>query len=91
MVSQNSQPTSSFHHRHPTNIITREWGIVFIAAIVFFLGSESYKYMKRAFFRRKDAKKGKEDYTQDVEERVFQRYMTESSMASEPEKGSEKV
>jgi hypothetical protein len=48
--------------------------------------------MKRAFFRRHDAKKGKEDYAQgDVEERVFQRYMTESSMASEPEKGSEKV
>ena len=74
------------------NIITREWGIVFIAAIVFFLGSELYKYMKRAFFRRHDAKKGREDYAQgDVEERVFQRYMTESSMASEPEKGSEKV
>jgi Na+-exporting ATPase len=69
----------------------REWGIVFIAAIVFFLGSESYKYLKRVFFRRRDAKKGKEDYAQDVEERVFQRYMTESSMASEPEKGSEKV
>jgi len=71
--------------------ISWEWGIVFIAAIVFFLGSESYKYMKRVFFRRRDAKKGKEDYAQDVEERVFQRYMTESSMASEPEKGSEKV
>lgn len=58
---------------------------------MFFLGSESYKYLKRVFFRRLDAKKGKEDYSQDVEERVFQRYMTESSMASEPEKGMEKV
>lgn len=38
--------------------------------------------MKRVFFRRRDAKKGKEDYSQDVEDRVFQRYMTESSMAS---------
>lgn len=49
---------------------------------MFFLGTESYKYMKRVFFRRQDAKKGKEDYSQDVEDRVFQRYMTESSMAS---------
>lgn len=65
-----------------TNITFREWAIVFIAAFVFFLGSESYKYMKRVFFRRQDAKKGKEDYSQDVEDRVFQRYMTESSMAS---------
>jgi Na+-exporting ATPase len=74
---------------------SREWGIVFIAAVVFFLGAESYKYMKRVFFRRQDAKKGKEDYSQDVEDRVFQRYMTESSMASgsgsEREKISEKV
>ena len=74
-------------------MISREWGIVFIAALVFFLGSESYKYMKRVFFRRVDAKKGKENSSQDVEERVFQRYMTESSMASGigSEKYSEKV
>jgi Na+-exporting ATPase len=65
-----------------TNTISREWGIVFIAAVVFFLGVESYKYLKRVFFRRQDAKKGREDYSQDVEDRVFQRYMTESSMAS---------
>ena len=57
-----------------TNKLSREWAIVFIAAFVFFLGSESYKYMKRVFFRRVDAKKGKEDYSQDVEDRVFQRY-----------------
>jgi len=68
---------------------------VFICAVVFFVGVESYKYMKRIYFRRSDAKKGKEDFSQDVEDRVFQRYMTESSMASgsgsEREKGSEKV
>jgi hypothetical protein len=59
------------------------------------LGVESYKYMKRVFFRRQAAKKGKEDYSQDVEDRVFQRYMTESSMASgsgsDYDKASEKV
>jgi len=75
--------------------ISWEWGIVFISAVVFFLGAESYKYMKRVYFRRLDAKKGKEDLSQDVEDRVFQRYMTESSMASgsgsEREKYSEKV
>jgi hypothetical protein len=51
--------------------------------------------MKRVFFRRQAAKKGKEDYSQDVEDRVFQRYMTESSMASgsgsDYDKASEKV
>jgi Na+-exporting ATPase len=76
-----------------TDKLSREWGIVFIAAFVFFLGSESYKYMKRVYFRRLDAKKGKGDYSQDIEERVFQRYLTESSMASGSgsEKYSEKV
>ena len=62
---------------------------------MFFLGTEAYKYMKRVYFRRADAKKGKEDFSQDVEDRVFQRYMTQSSMASgsgsEREKYSEKV
>lgn len=82
---------------HAVQLLTtyREWGIVFIAAIIFFVGSETYKFGKRVFFRQRDAKKGKEDYSQDVEERVFQRYMTESSLASgsgsDKEKAGEKV
>ena len=67
---------------------------MFIAAFLFFLGAEFYKWTKRVIFRVLDARKGKEDYSEDVEDRVFQRYMTESSMASgisDREKGNEKV
>lgn len=78
-----------------THTFHREWGVVFIAALLFFLGAEFYKWIKRIFFRRFDAKKGKEDYSADVEERVFQRYMTQSSVASgsgsDREKAGEKV
>lgn len=78
-----------------TNKFHREWGVVFICALLFFLGAELYKWAKRIFFRRLDAKKGKEDYSADVEERVFQRYMTQSSVASgsgsDREKAGEKV
>lgn len=38
-----------------------------------------------------DAKKGKEDYSQDVEDRVFQRYMTQSSTGSGSDPAGEKV
>ncbi|KAK3073954.1 P-type ATPase [Teratosphaeriaceae sp. CCFEE 6253] len=58
--------------------ITWEWIIVFISAFLFFAGIEGYKYAKRAFFRRREAKEtgGK----QDVEDRVFARYLSDSSL-----------
>lgn len=55
------------------------------------LGAEFYKWCKRIVFRRLDAKKGKEDYSQDVEDRVFQRYMTQSSTGSGSDPAGEKV
>ncbi|OQO11027.1 hypothetical protein B0A48_05282 [Cryoendolithus antarcticus] len=38
--------------------ITWEWAIVIIATLLFFLGVECWKFMKRAFFRRQIAKHG---------------------------------
>jgi len=63
--------------------ITWEWGIVFIASFLFFSGVEGYKFAKRRFLRRM-AKKGysgaaADGEEDDVESRVFRRYLTESS------------
>nr|OQO21792.1 hypothetical protein B0A51_09594 [Rachicladosporium sp. CCFEE 5018] len=38
--------------------ITWEWAIVIIATLLFFLGVECWKFMKRAYFRRQTAKYG---------------------------------
>ena len=34
--------------------ITWEWGIVFVEAILFFLGIETWKWVKRIYFRRSE-------------------------------------
>ncbi|KAI1371803.1 potassium/sodium eff [Hypoxylon crocopeplum] len=47
--------------------ISWEWGIVFVEAIVFFLGCETWKWGKRIFFRRQAKKMG---YTPDDLERL---------------------
>ena len=70
--------------------LTWEWGIVFIAALLFFLGAETYKYGKRAYFRRQAGKSSSDDPSLNVEERVFQRYLTGNSTGSQ-EKAEEKV
>jgi len=70
--------TSVFRHTY----ITWEWGIVFIASFLFFLGVESWKWMKRIYFRRQ-AKKKSDVSDEDLETRVFKRYLTESSMDKE--------
>ncbi|OQN97548.1 hypothetical protein B0A48_16702 [Cryoendolithus antarcticus] len=63
--------------------ISWEWGIVFIAALLFFLGAESWKFCKRVYFRRQESRKStSSDPSLGIEERVFQRYLTESSMSS---------
>ncbi|KAI0386520.1 sodium transport ATPase 5 [Hypomontagnella monticulosa] len=47
--------------------ISWEWGVVFVEAVVFFLGCEAWKWAKRVFFRRRAKKKG---YTPDDLERL---------------------
>jgi hypothetical protein len=52
--------------------ITWEWGIVFVEAILFFLGVEAWKWAKRIYFRRVDRKKTSDN--SDLEERTFGHY-----------------
>ncbi|KAK5109196.1 hypothetical protein LTR62_007281 [Meristemomyces frigidus] len=61
--------------------ITWEWGIVFVESVLFFLGVEGYKYGKRVVLRRQGTK-GEDGGKQDVEARMFGRYLTESSLGS---------
>ncbi|KAK1218586.1 P-type ATPase [Marasmius sp. AFHP31] len=60
--------------------ISWEWGIVFVATILFFLGVETWKWAKRVYFRRMAKKAGPaESGNDDVEKRVFERYLTIST------------
>ncbi|KAJ4135168.1 P-type ATPase [Fusarium equiseti] len=52
--------------------ISWEWGIVFVEAVLFFMGIESWKWAKRIYFRRQ-ARKSTGGIT-DLEERVFGQY-----------------
>jgi Na+-exporting ATPase len=64
--------------------ISWEWGIVFVAAVLFFAGVEAWKWAKRVYFRRKARKStGKAWKDLDIEERVFGEYLSgyESSEA----------
>jgi Na+-exporting ATPase len=57
--------------------ISWEWGIVFVATFLFFLGIEGWKFGKRVFFRRRDAKNGGgRRGSVDLEQRVFERYLS---------------
>ncbi|KAK8043888.1 potassium/sodium efflux P-type ATPase [Apiospora phragmitis] len=59
--------------------ISWEWGIVFIAAALFFAGVESWKWAKRVYFRRAARKaQGAVWKDLDIEERVFGEYLTGS-------------
>lgn len=49
--------------------ISWEWGIVFVEAVLFFLGAETWKWAKRVFFRRRAAKMGQRP--EDLEKRAF--------------------
>ncbi|KAK5127708.1 hypothetical protein LTR08_004317 [Meristemomyces frigidus] len=62
--------------------ISWEWAIVFITAFLFFAGVETYKFAKRRYFRNKAKKLGSGD-VDDVENKVFRRYLTDSSLGSE--------
>ncbi|KAK4150453.1 hypothetical protein C8A00DRAFT_36950 [Chaetomidium leptoderma] len=64
--------------------ISWEWGIVFVAAVLFFAGVEAWKWAKRVYFRRAARKNtGRLWKDMDIEERVFGEYLSgyESSEA----------
>lgn len=56
--------------------ISWEWGIVFVATFLFFLGIETWKWGKRVFFRRNEVKNGGRRGSVDLEQRVFERYLS---------------
>lgn len=56
--------------------ISWEWGIVFVATFLFFLGIETWKWGKRVFFRRREVKTGGRRGSVDLEQRVFERYLS---------------
>ncbi|KAJ4288362.1 P-type ATPase [Collariella sp. IMI 366227] len=57
--------------------ISWEWGIVFVAAGLFFVGVEAWKWAKRVFLRRLEGKRtGRRWEDMDVEERVFGEYLS---------------
>ncbi|RFN49753.1 potassium/sodium efflux p-type atpase [Fusarium flagelliforme] len=59
--------------------ITWEWGIVFIAAGLFFAGVETWKWGKRGYFRQQNAKThGQAWRDMDIEQRVCGRYFSTS-------------
>ncbi|KAH7110049.1 sodium transport ATPase 5 [Dactylonectria estremocensis] len=68
--------------------ISWEWGIVFVEAVVFFLGIETWKLLKRIYFRRQARKEtgGETDF----ETRVFGHYYNMSSGSQDEESGQEK-
>ncbi|KAK0610648.1 hypothetical protein B0T17DRAFT_603270 [Bombardia bombarda] len=74
--------------------ISWEWGIVFIAAGLFFGGVEGWKWGKRVWFRRAGEKEGRGGgklwKDMDVEERVFGEYLDFKEGAG-PENSSERV
>lgn len=67
--------------------ISWEWGIVFIAAFLFFAGVEAWKFGKRIFFRhREKRRKGAAWKDLDIQERVFGEFFTrDSSQPSDEE------
>ncbi|KAK4233809.1 hypothetical protein C8A03DRAFT_38457 [Achaetomium macrosporum] len=68
--------------------ISWEWGIVFVAAFLFFLGVELWKWGKRIFFRRRARKTtGMRWKDLDVEQRVFGEYLS-GYESSEPAAGA---
>ncbi|KAK6358721.1 Na+ ATPase [Orbilia blumenaviensis] len=65
--------------------ITWEWGIVMVAAVLFFLGIEAWKWAKRIYFRRAAKKRGitRGDTLEDLENRVFASYLSSRAVTEE--------
>ena len=59
--------------------ISWEWGIVFVGAVLFFAGIEAWKWAKRVYFRRLEAKTSG---ARDVEVRAFEGFLSSSGNAS---------
>jgi potassium/sodium efflux P-type ATPase len=56
--------------------ISWEWAIVFIAAVLFFMGVELWKFGKRVYYRRQASKRtGIAFKDMDIEDRVFGEYL----------------
>merc|ERR1712169_81146 len=67
--------------------ISWEWAIVFIAATLFFMGVELWKWGKRVFFRQRAKKAtGTAFKDMEIEERVFGEFLGSSSGSTEKEK-----
>jgi P-type Na+/K+ transporter len=66
--------------------ISWEWGIVFIAAVVFFMGIEFWKWLKRVYFRRQARKVS--GNVADLETRVFGRYYNMGTGSQDEETGA---
>ncbi|KAL1593912.1 P-type ATPase [Paraconiothyrium brasiliense] len=73
--------TVVFKHR----AISWEWGIVFVATILFFLGIEAWKFAKRQYFKRQEYKKGMRRGSVDLEKRTFERYLS-TAISTDDEK-----
>ncbi|KAF2457031.1 hypothetical protein BDY21DRAFT_344705 [Lineolata rhizophorae] len=76
--------------------ISWEWGVVFVAATLFFAGVEFWKFCKRVFFRRRARKSLGSLPADDIEARVFGNYFSgspqgESSPSTQSEAGNEKA
>lgn len=69
--------------------ISWEWGIVFIEAILFFIGIETWKWAKRIYYRRQ-AKKVT-DVKADLETRTFGHYFKGGSTTSGDEESGSNV
>jgi Na+-exporting ATPase len=71
--------------------ISWEWGIVFVATFLFFLGIEGWKFGKRVFFRRSEAKNGGgRRGSIDLEQRVFERYLSTAISTDDGESDEKK-
>ncbi|GAW25573.1 putative potassium sodium efflux P-type fungal-type [Rosellinia necatrix] len=74
--------------------ITWEWAIVIAASVLFFGGTECWKWGKRVYFRRQDARRrGKGEMAWkdlDVEQRIFAEYLEITSNESTNESPIEK-
>lgn len=68
--------------------ISWEWGIVFVEALLFFLGVETWKWAKRIFFRRREKKLG---FTpDDMEKMAFAEFSGDDARESTSEETQEK-
>ncbi|KAF3941536.1 hypothetical protein ABW19_dt0203870 [Dactylella cylindrospora] len=71
--------------------ITWEWGVVMIAALLFFMGIEAWKWAKRVYFRRTAKKRGTGgDTLEDLEDRIFGSYLNSRAVTEECKVDEEK-